>query len=210
MKKYIYILFIIFLLQTGVSQAQIKFGVYTGLGISRLGSSNLNFIAAGSYTLGATASIPIKNNFQFVTGLSYEILQASRNQLAFRIDGKLAWGRNSMTTQLGYFTIPTILKYTLKVKQKPIWYIEGGGYISYLTSFKTQGTIGYKYPLFPEDEYNEALSKYNRLAAGISLGTGFFINSHFSIGGRYNYGLTSINSEKVNFQNTQFLLGYYF
>jgi hypothetical protein len=61
MKKYIYILFAIFLLQTGVSQAQIKFGVYTGLGISRLGSSNLNFIAAGSYTLGTTASIPIKN-----------------------------------------------------------------------------------------------------------------------------------------------------
>lgn len=187
MKKYIYVLFAFFLFHAGTSHAQIKFGIYTGLGISRLGSANLDFKSAGSYTLGTIASIPIKNNFQFVTGFSYEILQASRNQLVFRTDGKLAWGRNSMNTQLGYFTIPAIMKYTLKVKKKPTWYVEGGGYASYLTSFKTQGTIGYKYPIFPEDEYNEPLSRYNRLAAGISFGTGFYINSHFGIGGRYNY-----------------------
>ena len=198
------------LIYQGVSQAQIKVGIQAGIGRSWLHSpSYSNFKDAGSYTVGLTTSISLKNNFSIVSGLQYQVLKARRSQLNFTKNGQFDSGSDPVLTQTEYITLPISGRYTFKIKKKPSLYLEGGGYLSYLMSFKNSGKTSYDYPS-KDIEYYEDLDKYKRLTLGVSGGGGFLIRTHIEIGLKYNVAFTSLNDENINFKNLQFLMSYYF
>ena len=198
------------LLYHGASQAQIKVGIQAGIGRSWLyGTSYINFKDAGSYTVGLSTLIPLKNNFSIVSGLQYQVLKASRSQLSFTKSGQLTYGNDPVFTHTEYITLPISGRYTFKIKKKPSLYLEGGGYLSYLMSFKNSGKTSYDYPS-KDIEYYEDLDKYKRLTLGVSGGGGFLIRTHIEIGLKYNIAFTSLNDENINFKNLQFLMSYYF
>lgn len=205
-----YTLILMFILVGAVTQAQIKVGIQTGIGNSWLHTSYISsFRQAGSYTFGVMSFVPLKNNFSIVSGLKYQILKAQRSQLSFKRDGQLTYGSYPIFTETSFLTVPLSGRYNIKIKQKPSFYVEGGGYLSYLMSFKNSGKTSYKYP--PEDiEFHEDLNKYNRLTVGVSSAIGLFIKSHVELAIKYDYPLTSLTNENVNFRNVQLLVGYNF
>lgn len=211
MKRYLKIIILLsLLLYQSVSQAQIKVGIQAGIGRSWLHSpSYFNLKDAGSYTVGLSTLIPLKNNFSIVSGLQYQVLKARRSQLNFTKNGQLDSGSDPVFTQTEYVTLPISGRYTFKIKKKPSLYLESGGYLSYLMSFKNSGKTSYDYPS-KDIEYYEDLKKYNRLSVGISGEGGFLIGTHVEMGLKYNVEFTSLNDENINFRNLQFLMSYYF
>ena len=210
MKQSTKIITLLLLLYHCASQAQIKVGIQAGIGRSWLHTASYsNFKDAGSYTVGLSTLIPIKNNFSIVSGLQYQVLKARRSQLSFTKNGQLSYGNNSVFTHTEYITLPISGRYTFKIKKKPSLYLEGGGYLSYLMSFKNSGKTSYDYPS-KDIEYYEDLDKYKRLTLGVSGEGGFLIRTHIDLGLKYDVSLTSLNNENVNFRNLQFLMSYYF
>ena len=206
MKKYFYCFILSLFLFSQQSQAQVKFGIQAGAGFSKLTSAYTTFEMGLGYSGGLTAIVPFKNKLSFVSGLQYQSLQNKLSGLVFLDNGSFEQGNGTVTSQFSYLTIPLLARLGLGKNENPKFYIEGGGYVSYVLGVNTSGKKkdGSVY------SYKEDSSSLNKIVAGVSAGAGYYITPNMTIGAKYNYDIIPVAEGGSRFVNGQLLLNYSF
>jgi hypothetical protein len=156
-----------------------KFGIKGGLNLTNLSSDNFsdNHLKAG-FNVGVFSKIPITRGFSIQPELLYS-LKGSKTDYNNFVDGTGEYRFN-----LGYVELPLLAVVNLTKN----FSIHVGGYGAYLTNanikdVNSNGNIQNITDLNAND--------FNRWDFGLAGGLGFDIEN-FTIGARYNYGLTDI------------------
>jgi Outer membrane protein beta-barrel domain len=208
MKKYFYCFVFFLFLFTHQSQAQVKFGIQAGVGFSKLTSPYYTLYNSSlCYSGGLVAILPLKNKISIVSGLQYESLQSKLINLVFENNGSIAEGEGAITTPYSYLKIPVLARLGLGQEENSKFYVEGGGFVSYLLNAKISGINKNTKAAV---EYDADLSIYNKVVVGLSAGVGYQLTNNIDLGGRFNYNLTPVAPEGAKFINAQLLLSYYF
>jgi hypothetical protein len=103
--------------------------------------------------------------------------------------------------------IPVLARLGLGQEENPKFYVEGGGFVSYLLNAKISGINKNTKAVV---EYDADLSLYNKMVVGLSAGVGYQLTNNMDIGGRFNYNLSPVAPDGAKFINAQLLLSYYF
>lgn len=208
MKKYFYCFIFFLFLFTQQSQAQVKFGIQAGAGFSKLTSPYYTLYNSSlCYSGGLVATLPLKNKISFVSGLQFEGLQTKLLNLVFENNGSIAEGEGTITTPYSYLKIPVLARLGIGQEESPKFYVEGGGFVSYLLSAKTTGINKNTKAVL---EYAADLGLLNKVVVGLSAGVGYQLTNNIDIGGRFNYNLSPVAPDGAKFINAQLLLSYLF
>ena len=164
---------------SGESALATKFGIKGGLNLTNLSSDNFtdNHLKAG-FNVGIFSKIPVTPGFSIQPELLYS-LKGSKTKYNNFVEGSGEYRFN-----LGYVELPILAVVNLTKN----FSIHLGGYGAYLTNANVKdvnnnGTIQSITDLNAND--------FNRWDFGLAGGLGFDIEN-FTIGARYNYGLTDI------------------
>jgi hypothetical protein len=173
MKKYFYCFIFFLFLYTHQSQAQIKFGIQAGAGFSKLTSPFISFSNGLCYSGGFTAILPFKNKISIVSGLQYEGLQTKIPNVVFENNGSFTDGDGTISTPYSYLKIPVLVRFGIGVEESPKFYVEGGGFVSYLLNAKISGINKNTKAAV---EYDADLSIYNKMVVGLISRCGLSTN----------------------------------
>src|ERR1700733_12951863 len=156
-----------------------KFGIKGGLNLTNLYVANVSseHMKAG-FNAGVFAKLPVTRGFSIQPELLYSVKGAKDDY------NNLAEGSGEYRFNLGYIELPLLAVVNLTKN----FSIHLGGYGAYLTNANVKdvnnnGTIQNITDLNADD--------FNRWDFGLAGGLGFDIEN-FTIGARYNYGLTDI------------------
>jgi hypothetical protein len=156
-----------------------KFGIKGGLNLTNLHSNDFgdNHLKAG-FNAGIFAKIPVTPGFSIQPELLYSV-KGNKTDYNNFVEGSGEYRFN-----LGYVELPLLAVVNLAKN----FSIHGGGYAAYLTNadikdVNSNGTIQGITDLNAND--------FNRWDFGLAGGAAFDIEN-FTIGARYNYGLTDI------------------
>jgi hypothetical protein len=207
MKKYFYYFVFFLFLFTPQSQAQVKFGIQAGAGFSKLTSPFISFSNGLCYSGGLTAILPLKNKISIVSGLQYEGLQTKIPNVVFENNGAFTDGDGGISTPYSYLKIPVLARLGIGQEGSPKFYVEGGGFVSYLLNAKVSGINKNTKAVV---EYDADLGLLNKAVVGLSAGVGYQLTNNIDIGGRFNYNLSPVAPDGAKFINAQLLLSYYF
>ena len=207
MKKYFYYFVFFLFLFTHKSHAQVKFGIQVGAGFSKLTSPFISFSNGLCYLGGLTVILPLKNKISIVSGLQYEGLQTKIPNVVFENNGAFTDGDGSISTPYSYLKIPVLARLGIGQEESPKFYVEGGGFVSYLLNAKVSGINKNTKAAV---EYDADLSLLNKVVVGLSAGVGYQLTNNIDIGGRFNYNLSPVSPDGAKFINAQLLLSYYF
>ena len=156
-----------------------KFGIKGGLNLTNLSSDNFtdNHLKPG-FNVGIFSKIPVTPGFSVQPELLYSLKGSKTNYNNF------VEGTGQYRFNLGYVELPVLAVVNLAKN----FSIHLGGYAAYLTNANVKdvnnnGTIQSITELNAND--------FNRWDFGLAGGLGFDIEN-FTLGARYNYGLTDI------------------
>ncbi len=156
-----------------------KFGIKGGLNLTNFSSEdfNDNHLKAG-FNVGVFSKIPVTTGFSIQPELLYS-LKGTKSDYSNFIQGNGEYRFN-----LGYIELPVLAVVNLTRN----FSIHAGGYAAYLTNanikdVNNDGTIQ------GITDFNA--DNFNRFDFGLAGGAAFDIEN-FTIGARYNYGLTKI------------------
>jgi hypothetical protein len=206
MKKFFYSFAFCLFLFIHHSQAQVKFGIQAGAGFSKLTSPYTIFEMGLGYSGGVTAILPFKNKLSFVSGLQYQALQNKLSGIVLLDNGTFDQGNGTVTVQYNYLTLPVLARLGIGQEENPKFYVDGGGYVSYVLGVNTSG----KKKDGSNFSYQENTSSLNKIIAGVSVGAGYYITNNISIGAKYNYDIIPVAEGSSRFVNGQVLLSYWF
>ena len=207
MKKYFYCFIFFLLLFSRQSQAQVKFGIQAGVGFSKLTSPYFSYSGGLCYSGGLVAILPLNGKISIVSGLQYEGLQAKISNYVFENNGSFSEGDGTITTPYNYLKVPILVRLGIGSEKSPKFYVEGGGFVSYLLNTKISGiNRNTKVAV----EYAGDLSIFNKIVVGLSAGAGYSLSNNIDVGGRLNYNLSPVAPDAAKFINAQLLLSYSF
>ncbi len=156
-----------------------KFGIKGGLNLTSLYVSNVSseHMKAG-FNAGIFAKLPVTRGFSIQPELLYSVKGAKEDY------NNLAEGSGEYRFNLGYVEFPLLAVVNLA----PNFNLQAGGYAAYLVSanvkdVNSNGTVNGATELNADN--------FNRWDFGLAAGFGFDIEN-FTLGARYNYGLTNI------------------
>jgi hypothetical protein len=165
-----------------------KFGIKGGLNLTNLHANNFgdNHLKAG-FNAGIFAKIPVTPGFSIQPELLYSV-KGNKTDYTNFVEGSGEYRFN-----LGYLELPLLAVVNLAKN----FSIHGGGYAAYLTNadikdVNNDGNVQGITDLNAND--------FNRWDFGLAGGAAFDIEN-FTIGARYNYGLTAIG-KSGNLSNT--------
>jgi hypothetical protein len=156
-----------------------KFGIKGGLNLTNLyvDNSNDEHIKAG-FNAGVFAKIPITKGFSIQPELLYSVKGAKETYSNF------IQGDGEYRFNLGYVELPVLAVVNLA----PNFNLHLGGYAAYLTNANVKN-VDDNGSIDGATDLNT--DKFKRWDFGLVGGLGFDIQN-FTIGARYNYGLTGI------------------
>ena len=156
-----------------------KFGIKGGLNLTSLYTDDVSseHMKAG-FNAGIFAKLPVTKGFSIQPELLYSVKGAKDTYNNF------TEGSGEYRFNLGYLELPVLAVINLA----PNFNLQAGGYAAYLTSANVKdvnndGSIQGATDLDP--------GNFNRWDFGLAGGLGFDI-SNFTLGARYNYGLSTI------------------
>jgi hypothetical protein len=156
-----------------------KFGIKGGLNLTNLYSSeaNTDHMKAG-FNAGVFAKLPVTKGFSIQPEVLYSLKGAKESYSNF------VQGDGEYRFNLGYIEVPVLAVINLA----PNFNLQAGGYAAYLVNANVknvddQGTI--------QGAQDISTSDFKKWDFGLVGGLGFDIEN-FTIGARYNYGLTQI------------------
>lgn len=156
-----------------------KFGIKGGLNLTTLYSSDVStsHMKAG-FNAGVFAKLPVTRGFSIQPELLYSLKGAKSTYSNF------VQGNGEYRFNLGYVEMPVLAV----VNISPNFNIHAGGYAAYLTNANVKN-VDNNGNIEGATELNA--DNFNRWDFGLAGGAGFDIEN-FTIGARYNYGLTHI------------------
>jgi hypothetical protein len=165
-----------------------KFGIKGGLNLTNLHSNDFadNSLKAG-FNAGIFAKIPVTPGFSVQPELLYSV-KGNKSDYNNFIEGNGQYRYN-----LGYIELPLLAVVNLAKN----FSLHGGGYAAYLTNADIKD-VNNNGNINGITELNA--NNFNRWDFGLAGGAAFDIEN-FTIGARYNYGLTNI-SKSGNFSTT--------
>ncbi len=159
-----------------------KFGVKGGVNFSNMYTEDVDDenVLTG-FNVGLFAKFPITDNFAIQPEIYYTTKGAELTYNNVFAEGTAKFRMN-------YIETPLLLVFNLTEN----FNIHGGGYVAYLVDGKTKNDSSNN--LFDsEDELDN--DDFNKIDAGLAVGLGIDLDK-FSIGARYNYGLTTVGKER--------------
>lgn len=164
---------------TGENKLTPKFGIKGGLNLTSLYVDNVSseHVKAG-FNAGIFAKLPVTKGFSIQPELLYSVKGAKDTYSNF------LQGDGEYRFNLGYMELPVLAV----VNITPNFNIHAGPYLGYLVSanvkdVSSNGTI--------EGATELKTGDFNRWDVGLAGGLGFDVSA-FTLGARYNYGLTNI------------------
>ncbi|HZE83082.1 MAG TPA: porin family protein [Puia sp.] len=156
-----------------------KFGIKGGLNLTNLYVADVSneHIKAG-FNAGVFAKLPVTRGFSIQPELLYSVKGAKENYNNF-VDGNGEYRFN-----LGYMELPVLAVVNLA----PNFNLHAGGYAAYLVNANVKD-VNSNGQIQGATELNT--DNFNRWDFGLAGGAAFDID-HFTLGARYNYGLSHI------------------
>lgn len=166
-----------------------KFGVKGGVNFSNMYTDDVDDenVLTG-FNVGVFAKLPITTNIAIQPELSYT---TKGSELTY--NNTFAQGKAKF--RLNYIEAPILLVVNLTEN----FNVHAGPYLAYLIDGKSTNDSDANFFDSEEELDNDDFNKFD---AGLSAGLGFDFDS-FSIGARYNYGLTTVGKER-NFEGTTY------
>jgi hypothetical protein len=193
--KHIILLILVLALSFGMAYSQSVFGIKGGMNISRISGDDA--VSSSDSHLGAHLGFIMKYNVMEAFIIQPELLYTqkgynykfSMNEIDYQI-------KNSFD----YVELPVLLKLNVAVgdiRFQP--YI--GPSISYLISGKSKETLSNDTTTITHN--NDVADDLNKLAFGFAVGAEFVFQRRFIFGGRYNFGLSNIYKDNLEFQGPE-------
>ena len=156
-----------------------KFGIKGGLNLTNLYVANVSseHMKAG-FNAGVFAKLPVTRGFSIQPELLYSVKGAKDDY------NNLAEGSGEYRFNLGYIELPLLAVVNLA----PNFNLHAGGYAAYLVSANVED-VNSNGTITGATELNA--DNFQRWDFGLVGGLGFDIEN-FTLGARYNYGLTNI------------------
>lgn len=168
----------------GFANAQdVKFGLKGGLNVSNFSgdTDGLDLKSRFGFNVGGFVEIKFSEKF----ALQPEVLYSTQGSKVdnFGLDTEVGYVTSDVTFKLAYINVPVMFKYYAAEN----FSIEAGPQIGFLTSAKTETKV---------DGYGssevDAKDVFESIDFGLNLGAGYDFTENFSIGARYNLGLSNI------------------
>jgi len=158
------------------------FGIKGGVNFSNMYTDDVDDenVLTG-FNLGIFAKLPITDNIAIQPELYYT---TKGSELTYNN----AFAEGTAKFRLNYIEAPLLLVFNLTDN----FNIHGGGYVAYLVDGKTKNDSSNN--LFDSDDTLDN-DDFNKIDAGLAVGLGIDLDK-FSIGARYNYGLTTVGKER--------------
>lgn len=185
-----------------LTQAQVTFGVKTGLNLSNFFEKNDDKVLSEDYkykagaNLGLTVDFPINNNLGLQTGLTFQTR-------GFRIDEvKDVAGYDleiKSKTYLNYIDIPINLKYTFELSNFNV-YAMGGLYAGTALNGRFEGSSTFRGRTDETNldiEFGNDQGEMKSLDYGLNLGAGVEYGA-FGINLTYAHGLANLSNNTTN------------
>lgn len=171
------------------STSNVKFGVKGGVNFSNMYTDDVDDenVLTG-FNVGVFAKLPITSNIAIQPELSYT---TKGSELTYNN----AFAQGTAKFRLNYIEAPILLVINLTDNIN----IHAGPYLAYLIDGKATNDSNANFFDSEEELDNDDFNKFD---AGLSAGLGFDFDS-FSVGARYNYGLTTVGKER-NFEGTTY------
>jgi len=156
-----------------------KFGIKGGLNLTNLYSSeaNTNHMKAG-FNAGVFAKLPVTKGFSIQPEILYSLKGNKSNY------DNILQGSGEYRFNLGYVEVPVLAVVNLA----PNFNLHLGGYAAYLVNANVKN-VNSNGDVQGATDLNT--SDFNKWDFGLAGGLGFDIQ-HFTLGARYNYGLSHI------------------
>lgn len=167
--------------ETGTTK-EAKFGIKGGVNFSNMYTEDVDDenVLTG-FNLGLFAKFPITDNIAIQPELYYT---TKGSELTYNN----AFAEGTAKFRMNYIEAPLLLVFNLTEN----FNIQGGGYVAYLVDGKATNDSNNN--LFDSDETLDN-DDFNKIDAGLAVGVGLDIST-FSVGARYNYGLTTVGKER--------------
>ncbi len=168
--------------QETTSTYDAKFGIKGGVNFSNMYTEDVDDenVLTG-FNLGVFAKLPITNFIAIQPELYYT---TKGSELTYNN----SFAQGTAKFRMNYIEAPLLLVVNLTKN----FNIHGGGYVAYLVDGKATNNSDNN--LFDsEDELDN--DDFNKIDAGLAAGLGIDVGT-FSVGARYNYGLTTVGKEK--------------
>lgn len=201
-KTAIFSVLFIFTSAFNLTQAQITFGVKTGLNLSNFFEKNDDKVLSEDYknkvgaNLGLTVDFPINNNLGVQTGLTFQ-------NRGYRIDEvKDVAGYDlelESKTYLNYIDIPINLKYTFELSSFNI-YAMGGLYAGTALNGRYEGSSTFRGRTDKTEfdiDFGNDQGEIKSLDYGFNLGAGVEFGA-FGLNLTYSHGLANLSNNTTN------------
>lgn len=235
MMKKVYVVFLIMFLASLSMNAQVKFGIETGMNASQTVSgeyAEINGRVSG-FQVGGTVDYQFGGHWTLMSGLSFIQKGGELNQDLFvrSADGSafllVAPPYDRVSLKMNYIELPLKIGYKIRLNDRLSLIPSIGGYASYgfnagscaLNAFRSNGTDGVftSVKWKPFDGYsnrayaNSPLDKLNRWDFGGIVGLKAIISDHYTVSFNYSHSIKSIQKQ-MDLRNSTFQLsvGYRF
>jgi hypothetical protein len=201
MKKILFLSIALFTIQFTNAQT-VTYGLKAGLNIANLSysgesSENENPKSIYGFHFGVLGVTKIKENFSFQLELLYSE-QGSKQEDSATVFGAFLSSKETIT--LNYINVPTMFKYYLI----PELSVEAGPQIGFLLNGKqdieaSSTILGIKTTTNTSTDLKKEYFK--TVDFGFNIGTSVYFAQHFSVGVRYNFGLSNLydKSDRGNY-----------
>ncbi|WP_300568558.1 porin family protein [Flavobacterium sp.] len=168
--------------QESASSSDAKFGIKGGVNFSNMYTNDVDDknVLVG-FNVGLFAKLPVADFISIQPEMYFTTKGA---ELTYNN----AFAEGTAKFRLNYVEVPLLLMINLTDN----FNIHGGPYVAYLIDGKTKNDSSNN--LF-DSEDNLDSDDFNKIDAGLAVGLGIDVDK-FSIGARYNYGLTTVGKDR--------------
>lgn len=175
--------------ESSSSSGDVKFGVKGGVNFSNMYTDDVSDenVLTG-FNVGLFAKVPVSRFLAFQPELNFTTKGAE-----LKYDNAFVEGTGKF--RLNYIEVPLLMVVNLTSNLN----IHGGPYVAYLVDGKAKNNFTND---FLDTQGTLDNDDFNKFDAGLAAGVGIDLDT-FSIGARYNYGLTTVGKER-NFGGTNY------
>lgn len=169
---------------------EVKYGVKGGLNISNFSgdTEGVDLKSRFGFNVGGFVEIKISEKFALQPEVLYSTQGATFENVGAEVNGTFYTG--DIDFNLAYINVPVMFKYYAAEK----FSVEAGPQIGFLTSAKSKT----KLDGFSGSNELDAKDSFESIDFGLNLGAGYDFTENFSIGARYNLGLSNIAKTEVD------------
>lgn len=193
--KHIILLILVLAISFGMVYAQSVFGIKGGMNISRISGDDA--VASSDSHLGAHLGLIMKYNVMETLIFQPELLYT---QKGYNYKYSMNDIDYTIKNSFDYIELPLLIKLNVEVGDVRFQPFVGPA-VSYLISAKAKEKLSNDTTTITRT--SDVSDDLNKLAFGFAVGAEFVFQRRFIFGGRYNFGLSNVYKDNLEFQGPE-------